>query len=57
MGKFKMLTQVVTVALLIVSSVAGRPPVGNFGQPFPAIQFWTVHTNCGAGITCSEVEP
>ena len=42
MGKFKMLTQVVTVALLIVSSVAGRPPVGNFGQPFPAIQFWTV---------------
>lgn len=42
MGKFKMLAQVVTVALLIVSSVAGRPPVGNFGQPFPAIQFWTV---------------
>ena len=42
MGKFKMLVQVITVALLIVSSVAGRPPVGNFGQPFPAIQFWTV---------------
>jgi CDP-diacylglycerol--glycerol-3-phosphate 3-phosphatidyltransferase len=42
MGKFKMLAQVVTVALLIVSSVAGKPPVGNFGQPFPAIQFWTV---------------
>jgi CDP-diacylglycerol--glycerol-3-phosphate 3-phosphatidyltransferase len=42
MGKFMMLAQVVTVALLIVSSVAGRPPVGNFGQPFPAIQFWTV---------------
>jgi CDP-diacylglycerol--glycerol-3-phosphate 3-phosphatidyltransferase len=42
MGKFKMLAQVVTVALLIVSSVAGRPPVANFGRPFPAIQFWTV---------------
>ena len=37
MGKFKMLVQVVTVALLIVSSVAGKPPVGNFGRPFPAI--------------------
>jgi len=34
-GKFKMLVQVVTVALLIVSSVAGKPPVGNFGRPFP----------------------
>jgi CDP-diacylglycerol--glycerol-3-phosphate 3-phosphatidyltransferase len=42
MGKFKMLAQVATVALLIVSSVAGKPPVGNFGLPFPAIQFWTV---------------
>jgi CDP-diacylglycerol--glycerol-3-phosphate 3-phosphatidyltransferase len=42
MGKFKMLSQVVTVALLIVSSVAGKPPVDNFGRPFPAIQFWTV---------------
>jgi CDP-diacylglycerol--glycerol-3-phosphate 3-phosphatidyltransferase len=42
MGKFKMLLQVLTVALLIVSSVAGRPPVGNFGDPFPAIQFWSV---------------
>lgn len=42
MGKFKMLAQVVTVALLIVSSAAGKPPVTNFGQPFPAIQFWTV---------------
>ena len=42
MGKFKMLAQVVTVALLIVSSVAGKPPVDNFGRPFPAIQFWTV---------------
>ena len=34
MGKFKMLAQVVTVALLIVSSVAGKPPVANFGRPF-----------------------
>lgn len=42
MGKFKMLLQVITVALLIVSSVAGKPPVSNFGHPFPAIQFWTV---------------
>lgn len=42
MGKFKMLVQVFTVALLIVSSVAGQPPVGNFGKPFPAIEFWSV---------------
>ncbi|HEY0545767.1 MAG TPA: CDP-diacylglycerol--glycerol-3-phosphate 3-phosphatidyltransferase [Pyrinomonadaceae bacterium] len=42
MGKFKMLAQVVAVALLIVSSAAGHPPVTNFGQAFPAIQFWTV---------------
>jgi CDP-diacylglycerol--glycerol-3-phosphate 3-phosphatidyltransferase len=42
MGKFKMLLQVLTVALLIVSSVAGKPPVANFGLPFPAIKFWTV---------------
>ena len=42
MGKFKMLAQVVTVALLIVSSVAGKPPVANFGKPFPAIEFWSV---------------
>lgn len=42
MGKFKMLAQVVTVALLIVSSVAGKPPVANFGRPFPAIEFWSV---------------
>src|SRR5256714_13904845 len=42
MGKFKMLAQVVTVALLIVSSASGRPPVENFGRPFPAIAFWTV---------------
>lgn len=42
MGKFKMLMQVLTVALLIVSSVAGKPPVQNFGKPFPAIEFWSV---------------
>jgi CDP-diacylglycerol---glycerol-3-phosphate 3-phosphatidyltransferase len=42
MGKFKMLLQVITVALLIVSSVAGKPPVANFGRPFPAIEFWSV---------------
>jgi CDP-diacylglycerol--glycerol-3-phosphate 3-phosphatidyltransferase len=41
-GKFKMLSQVIAVALLIVSSVAGHPPVSNFPRPFPAIQFWTV---------------
>lgn len=42
MGKFKMLAQVLTVALLIVASVSGKPPVANFGLPFPAIEFWTV---------------
>lgn len=64
MGKFKMLTQVITVALLIVSSVAGKPPVANFGHPFPAIQFWTVpelqaawHHLFGAGPTsASDIE-
>ncbi len=42
MGKFKMLVQVITVALLIGSSVAGKPPVANFGRPFPAVEFWSV---------------
>src|SRR6266436_10040740 len=44
MGKFKMLAQVVTVGLLIlsVSPAGGSPHVANFGKPFPAIQFWTV---------------
>jgi CDP-diacylglycerol--glycerol-3-phosphate 3-phosphatidyltransferase len=42
MGKFKMMAQVVTVALLIASSAAGKPPVANFGRPFPAIEFWSV---------------
>jgi len=42
MGKLKMVAQVATVALLIASSVAGKPPVANFGKPFPAIEFWSV---------------
>ena len=42
MGKFKMLSQVLAVALLIASSASGAPPVGNFGQAFPAIKFWEV---------------
>src|SRR6058998_1615662 len=44
MGKFKMVAQVVTVGLLILSlsPSGGAPHVSNFGQPFPAIQFWTV---------------
>ena len=58
MGKFKMMAQVVTVALLIVASVKGKPPVGNFGRPFPAIEFWSVpelraalHHFFGSGTT------
>ena len=44
MGKFKMVAQVFTVGLLILSlsRAGGAPHVSNFGQPFPAIQFWTV---------------
>ena len=42
MGKFKMVAQVVTVGLLILSMSSGAPHVSNFGKPFPAIQFWTV---------------
>lgn len=42
MGKFKMLSQVTAVALLIASSASGEPPVANFGRAFPAIQFWSV---------------
>jgi CDP-diacylglycerol---glycerol-3-phosphate 3-phosphatidyltransferase len=42
MGKFKMLAQVITVALLILSDARGEPPVANFGRAFPAIQFWSV---------------
>lgn len=41
-GKLKMLAQVIAIATLIVSSAKGAPPVANFGQAFPAIQFWTV---------------
>ena len=61
MGKFKMLAQVITVALLIVSSASGHPPVTNFGQVFPAIQFWTVpelraalQHLFGAGMTTTD---
>jgi len=42
MGKFKMGAQVLAIALLILSSVSGAPPVANFGQAFPAIQVWSV---------------
>ena len=42
MGKFKMMAQVLCVALLIASSASGEPPVANFGRVFPAIQFWSV---------------
>ena len=44
MGKFKMVAQVVTVGLLIlsISPAGGSPHVSNFGRPFPAIQFWIV---------------
>lgn len=40
MGKFKMFSQVVTIALLITSSVSGGPPVHT--KAFPVIAFWTV---------------
>ena len=64
MGKFKMLSQVVAIALLIVSSVSGHPPVSNFPRPFPAIQFWTVpelraaaHHLLGSGaLTMSDLQ-
>jgi CDP-diacylglycerol--glycerol-3-phosphate 3-phosphatidyltransferase len=42
MGKFKMVAQVETVGLLILSISPGSPHVSNFGKPFPAIKFWTV---------------
>ena len=44
MGKFKMVAQVITVGLLILSlpPTGGGAPVSNFGKPFPAIKFWTV---------------
>ena len=44
MGKFKMVMQVITVGLLMLSlpSSGGGAPVSNFGKPFPAIKFWTV---------------
>jgi CDP-diacylglycerol---glycerol-3-phosphate 3-phosphatidyltransferase len=39
-GKFKMFTQVVTIALLITSSINGAPPVET--RAFPIFAFWTV---------------
>jgi len=51
-----MLAQVITVALLIASSVAGRPPVANFGRPFPAIEFWSVPELRSRGSTCLGME-
>lgn len=43
MGKFKMVAQVVTVGLLILSISPGESTfVSNFGKPFPAITFWSV---------------
>jgi CDP-diacylglycerol---glycerol-3-phosphate 3-phosphatidyltransferase len=39
-GKIKMFSQVVTIALLILSSVDGGPPVET--KAFPVIAFWTV---------------
>ena len=42
MGKFKMVAQVITVGLLILSISPGQPGLANFGKPFPAITFWTV---------------
>lgn len=39
-GKFKMFSQVVTIALLITSSVNGAPPVET--RAFPIVMFWTV---------------
>src|SRR5262249_52310813 len=42
MGKFKMVAQLGTGWLLILSISPGFPHVSNFGKPFPAIKFWTV---------------
>lgn len=39
-GKFKMFSQVVTIAFLITSSVNGGPPVET--KAFPIFTFWTV---------------
>ena len=62
MGKFKMASQVLAIALLILSSVRGAPPVANFGRAFPAIQFWTVpelraalhHLTGGGAVTATD---
>jgi CDP-diacylglycerol--glycerol-3-phosphate 3-phosphatidyltransferase len=39
-GKFKMVSQVVAITLLMMSSVSGEPPVET--KAFPIIAFWTV---------------
>ncbi len=39
-GKFKMVSQVVAITLLMMASVAGAPPVET--KAFPIIAFWTV---------------
>jgi CDP-diacylglycerol--glycerol-3-phosphate 3-phosphatidyltransferase len=39
-GKFKMVSQVVAITLLLMASVAGGPPVET--KAFPIIKFWTV---------------
>ena len=62
LGKFKMASQVLAVALLIASSTGGQPPVENFGRAFPAIQFWTVpelrsalgHLFGGGAVTATD---
>jgi CDP-diacylglycerol--glycerol-3-phosphate 3-phosphatidyltransferase len=64
MGKFKMLSQVTAVALLIASSASGEPPVANFGRAFPAIQFWSVpelrtavhHLLAGGAFTATDFQ-
>jgi CDP-diacylglycerol--glycerol-3-phosphate 3-phosphatidyltransferase len=63
-GKFKMLSQVLAVALLIASSASGEPPVANFGLAFPAIQFWSVpelrtavaHLFAGGAVTATDLQ-
>ena len=63
-GKFKMMSQVLAVALLIASSASGEPPVANFGRAFPAIQFWSVpelrtalaHLFAGGAVTATDFQ-
>lgn len=63
-GKFKMMSQVLAVALLIASSARGEPPVANFGRAFPAVQFWSVpelqsavsHLFAMNGLTATDLQ-